>query len=167
MAVPYWNNALTPYWDFAARGIMFGWTGAHGKEHAYRAILEGIAFEQRLMTDGAEKGLEKPVERLLAMGGGSNSSLWCQIMADIMQRPLSICQEVESTCLGAGMLAAAATGLHDGIQEAAEAMSAEGTTYQPDEKRAARYDRIYNDVYKELYPNLMPLFPALDEALKI
>jgi xylulokinase len=69
-AVPYWNNALMPYWDFDARGIMVGWTGAHGKAHAYRAILEGIAFEQRLMTEGAEGALEKPVEHILAMGGG-------------------------------------------------------------------------------------------------
>src|SRR5919202_926224 len=98
-----WTSAPSRSWRPPQPGSIPGRTGAHGKEHAYRAILEGIAFEQRLMTDGAEKGLEKPVERLLAMGGGSNSSLWCQIMADIMQRPLSICQEVESTCLGAGM----------------------------------------------------------------
>ena len=104
-AVPYWNNALMPYWDFDARGIMVGWTGAHGKAHAYRAILEGIAFEQRLMTEGAEGALEKPVEHLLAMGGGSRSPLWCQIVADVMRRPVSVTREPESTCLGAGMLA--------------------------------------------------------------
>ncbi|HET7479679.1 MAG TPA: FGGY-family carbohydrate kinase [Rubrobacteraceae bacterium] len=166
LAVPYWNNALTPYWDTAARGVMLGWTGAHGKAHAYRAILEGIAFEQRLMTDGAESGLEKPVEHVLALGGGSRSSLWCQIVADIMQRPVSVCQEIESTCLGSGMLAAAASGMHDGIREAAEAMSGEGARYEPDEKRAAFYDRLYNEVYKEIYPSLRPIFPALTDVMK-
>ena len=165
LAVPYWNNASTPYWDLNARGVMLGWTGAHGKAHAYRAILEGIAFEQRLMTAGAETGLEKPVEHVLALGGGSQSSLWCQIIADVMQRPVSVTQETESTCLGAGMLAAAAVGLHGSIKEAAEAMSGTGAHYEPDERRAATYDRLYG-VYKEIYPSLRPLFPKLTEALK-
>jgi xylulokinase len=167
LAVPYWNNALTPYWDFTARGVMFGWTGAHGKAHAYRAILEGIAFEQRLMTDQMEAGLERPVEHVLVLGGGSASSLWCQTVADVMRRPVSVTQEIESTCLGAGMLAAAATGTHEGIREAAAAMSGEGDRFEPDEKRAEFYDRLYTDVYKELYPRLSPLFPALAQALKI
>jgi xylulokinase len=163
-AVPYWNNALMPYWDFDARGIMVGWTGAHGKAHAYRAILEGIAFEQRLMTEGAEGALEKPVEHILAMGGGSRSPLWCQIIADVMRRPVSVTREPESTCLGAGMLAAAACGLHGGIKEAAEAMSGTGERFEPDEWRAARYDALYG-VYKEIYPSLRPLFPKLTDAL--
>ena len=164
-AVPYWNNALMPYWDFDARGIMVGWTGAHGKAHAYRAILEGIAFEQRLMTDGVEGALEEPVELLLAMGGGSRSSLWCQIIADVMQRPVSVTREPESTCLGSGMLAAAACGIHDGIREAAAAMGDTGARFEPDERRAARYDRLY-DIYKELYPSLRSLFPKLTDTLR-
>ncbi len=38
--MPYWNNASTPYWDLAARGVMLGWTKAHGKAHVYRAIRQ-------------------------------------------------------------------------------------------------------------------------------
>jgi xylulokinase len=166
LAVPYWNNALTPYWDLTARGVMLGWTGAHGKEHAYRAILEGIAFEQRLMTEAAEAGLEKPVQHVLALGGGSRSPLWCQIVADVMQRPVSVTREIESTCLGAGMLAAAAVGMHEGIREAASAMSGTGAHFEPDDKRAALYERLYTEVYKEIYPALRPLFPPLADAVK-
>ena len=165
LAVPYWGNAMMPYWDFDARGIMLGWTGTHGKAHAYRAILEGIAFEQRLMTGGAEKGLEKPVEQIIALGGGSGSALWCQILADVMRRPISVARELESTCLGAGMLAAAAVGLHDDVREAAEAMSGTGAHYEPDDANAARYDKLYG-VYEEIYPSLRPLFPKLREALE-
>ncbi len=165
LAVPYLNNALTPYWDFDARGILVGLTGAHGKAHVYRAILEGIAYEQRMMTDGAESGLEKPVEHVIALGGGSNSSLWCQMLADIMQRPVSVAQETESTCLGSGMLAAAACGIHGSIKEAAEAMSGVGARYEPDDARTESYEKFY-EVYKELYPSLRPLFPKLTQALE-
>jgi len=166
LAVPYWNNASTPYWDLTARGVMLGWTKAHGKAHVYRAILEGIAFEQRLMTEAAETDLERPIEHILALGGGSRSPLWCQILADVLRRPVSVTKEVESTCLGAGMLAAAASGMHDGIREAAAAMSGTSARFEPDGKSTARYDRLYTDVYKEIYPHLAPLFPALANALK-
>ncbi|MEJ7873064.1 MAG: hypothetical protein WKF67_12475, partial [Rubrobacteraceae bacterium] len=82
------------------------------------------------------------------------------------QRRVSVCQEAESTCLGAGMLAAAASGMFGDIREAAEAMSGEGASYEPDDKNAAFYDRLYNDVYKEIYPSLKHLFPALTDAMK-
>ncbi|AHY47754.1 Sugar (pentulose and hexulose) kinase [Rubrobacter radiotolerans] len=164
-AVPYLNNALMPYWDFDARGIMVGWTGVHGKAHVYRAILEGIAFEQRLMTEGAETGLEKPVEHMIALGGGSRSSLWCQILADVLKRPVSVAREAESTCLGSGMLAAAACGLHPSIKEAAEAMSGTKAHYEPDGKRSVHYDELYS-VYKDLYPSLRSVFPKITKAMK-
>jgi len=38
MLVPYWNGVMPPYWDPGATGIMVGWTGAHRREHFYRAI---------------------------------------------------------------------------------------------------------------------------------
>jgi xylulokinase len=44
-------------------------------------------------------------------------------------------------------------------------MSGTGARYEPDDKRAARYDRLYG-VYKELYPSLRLLFPKLTAALK-
>jgi xylulokinase len=81
-----------------------------------------------------------------------------------MQRPISVAQETESTCLGSGMLAAAACGIHGSIKEAAEAMSGVGARYEPGED-GPRYQKLY-DVYKDIYPSLRPLFPRLTEALK-
>jgi xylulokinase len=62
------------------------------------------------------------------------------------------------------MLAAAACEIHGGIREAAAAMSGTGDRFEPDEGRAARYDKLYG-VYKEIYPSLRPLFPKLTDAL--
>lgn len=164
MLLPYLNAASTPHWDSQASGVLFGLRGRHKKAHVYRAVLEGLAFEQRLGTDGMEKGLGRPIERLFAMGGGSRSPLFCQIVADITGRPVTACKEVETTCLGAAMFASAATDGGD-IRAAAAAMSGEGATYEPDEKRSRFYDRLYNDVYKEIYPSVAPLYPALVNAI--
>ena len=165
LLLPYLNAASTPYWDSQARGVLFGLRGGHKKAHVYRAVLEGLAFEQRLMTDGMEKALEQPIDRFFAMGGGSRAPLFCQIVADITRRPVTSCQEVETTCLGAGMMARAAVEDAD-IREVAARMSGEGPAYEPDEKRAKLYDRLYEDVFSQLYPRLAPLFPALAKAVE-
>ena len=167
LLLPYWNTASTPYWDSQASGVMFGFRGRHKKAHVYRAVMEGLAFEQRLGTGGLEEGTGQKVERFMAMGGGSRSRLFCRIVADITKRPVTVCREVETTCLGAAMLAAAATGLYDDIREAASGMSGEGATFEPDQKTAGFYDRVYTDVYGKLYPSLSPLFPAMEKALKL
>jgi xylulokinase len=163
LALPYLGGALTPYWDSDARGTLVGLTGSHGKAHVYRALLEGMAFEQRLLTDGAEKKLEKPVEQLVLLGGGSRSAVWCQILADVLRRPLHVAREAESTCLGSGMLAAAAVGLHPSIREASAAMSDVGTLYLPHEARARTYDGLFG-VYRQLYPKLRDVFGELAQV---
>jgi sugar (pentulose or hexulose) kinase len=61
MLVPYWNGVTNPYWDAGASGMVVGWTGSHGREHFYRAVLEGIAYEQRLGTEGVEAALGQPI----------------------------------------------------------------------------------------------------------
>lgn len=163
LALPYWTGALTPYWDHNARGVLLGLTGAHGKSHVYRALLEGIAYEQRMLTSRAESVLEAPVTDLIALGGGSRSRVWCQILADIMQRRVVVVREAESTCLGAGMLAAAAIGVHDSIVAAGDAMSATADEFVPDAECAATYDQFY-EVYCQIYPSLRSLFAKLAAA---
>ena len=159
-AVPNLAGALSPYWDPNARGVYFGLSPQHGKAHLYRALLEGLAFEQRLATSAAEPALGSPVVRFRLMGGGSRSVLWRQILADVLARPLEITREAETTSLGAAMLAAAGVGLFDGIVEAAEAMSGVAATCAPADSTRALYARHY-EVYRSLYPSLREVFAQL------
>ncbi|MBA3874059.1 MAG: xylulose kinase, partial [Anaerolineae bacterium] len=101
MLVPYWNAVMPPYWDPAATGITIGWTGAHRREHFYRAILEGIAYEHRLAMDGVAKATNQPLDEYILMGGGSKSALWCQIVADITGAKVTRASTTEATNLGA------------------------------------------------------------------
>lgn len=160
LALPYWTGALTPYWDHDARGVLLGLTGRHGKSHVYRALLEGVAFEQRLLTTGAEEAMGTPISDVIALGGGSRSKVWCQIIADVMQRRVTVVREPESTCLGAGMLAAHAVGIHDSLSAAADAMSGTSAVFEPVEQTARAYDGLY-DVYRDIYPSTRDLFARL------
>lgn len=164
LALPYLTGVLTPYWDSNARGVLFGLGPHHGKAHFYRAILEGLALEQRLSTTGAEAAMGTRTGRFRLMGGGTRSRLWCQILADVLERPVEIAHESEATCLGAGMLAAAGAGLFPTIQAAADAMSLGGQVYDPNLAQASRYSRLY-DVYKDIYPALRTQFTRLKEVV--
>lgn len=164
LALPYLTGVLTPYWDSNARGVLFGLSPRHGKAHVYRAILEGLALEQRLSTFGAEEVLGARTERFRLMGGGTHSALWCQIVADVLERPVEIAREAEATCLGAGMLAAAGAGLFPSIEDAAASMSGAGRSYAPDAVQSDRYAALFG-VYRDLYPSLRDQFARLREVM--
>jgi sugar (pentulose or hexulose) kinase len=162
LLVPYWNSAMNPYWDSSASGVVVGWRGVHGPGHLYRAILEGIAFEQRLNSTGVEQALGQPLERYIVMGGGARSDLWCQIIADITGKPVYRTLNLEAAALGAGMLAAAAVGFYPDIPQAALAMAdIQPRPFEPDEKRRAFYLRLYEEVYIHLFPALQPYLQRL------
>jgi xylulokinase len=165
MALPYWTGALTPFWDHHARGALIGFTGRHGKSHVYRAMLEGIAFEQRFLTEGAESATNAKASEIIALGGGSRNKVWCQIIADVMQRPVKVVRESESTCLGAGMLAAAAVGIHKNIELAARSMSGVSSVFEPESSNIGVYQELY-EAYRMIYPALRNVFPAISSALE-
>ena len=156
---------MTPYWDGHARGAFVGLSGLHGKAHMYRAVLEGMALEQRFLTEGAEAATGQKIDDLLILGGGSRSPLWCQIIADAMGRPVKLVREQESTALGAGIHPAAAIGLHADIRTAADAMTGIHKTYVPDEAMHERYTRMF-EVYRGLYPSLSSTFQLIAENMR-
>ncbi|MEN9748251.1 MAG: hypothetical protein RLZZ603_943 [Actinomycetota bacterium] len=160
--IPYWNGALTPYWDQQARGAIIGFTGIHGNEHLYRSILEGIAFELRLSMEAAVPTIGRAAERLIAMGGGARSPLWCQMMADVLRIPITISKAEEATSLGAAMLAFTAIGHYTDAKSASLKMSGFGITYEPDEVASEQYDQHFA-IYRNLYPALKASFAEMAE----
>jgi sugar (pentulose or hexulose) kinase len=160
--VPYWNGVLGPYWDAAASGIVVGWRDSHRPVHLYRAILEGIALEQRLSLTAVETATSRDVDGLVAVGGGARSDLWCQVIADVTGKRILRSTASEAAALGAGVLAAAAAGLHPDIAQAAKAMThLDPRPFHPDASRHERYNRLYEEVYRPLFPALQPCLRRL------
>lgn len=167
LTLPYWNSAQTPYWDPLARGAVVGWRGSHGRPHLYRSILESTALELRLQMDGLESwhdGEAGPITEFRAMGGGSRSDLWLQIVADVTRRPVQVCAEEEVSALGAAMLAAAAIGLHGeaDIGAVGAAMASFTGVVEPHDADEV-YEPLYA-AYRRLYPQLAEIFPLLERA---
>ncbi len=161
MLVPYWNNVMNPYWDPLASGITVGWSGVHGRAHFYRAILEGIAYEQRLVGDAMMAAAGQRFGEYVAMGGGSRSRLWLQIMADVTGVPVVQSTTNEATCLGAGILAAVGAGWYADARTAAAAMTGVAGCYVPDAAAMAVYNQLYLEVYRTLFPSLQAALDRL------
>ena len=164
LCLPYWTGAMTPYWDGHARGAFVGLSGLHGKAHMYRAMLESLALEQRLLTAGVEKTTGSAIDEIVLLGGGSRSNLWCQIIANVLGRSVTLAREQESTALGAGIHAAAAVGLHKDIRTAADAMTGTEKSFAPDASSHARYAEIF-EAYRSIYPGLKDTFRLMAEKM--
>jgi xylulokinase len=159
LALPYWAGVMNPHWDDDASGALVGLRGDHGPAHVYRAILEGLAFEQRWHFEGVE-GAFRPLARIVGVGGGMRRPLFARIVVDALGRTLERSLADETTALGAAMLAAAGAGLHASVEDAARAMSAPSEPVVPGP--AARHcDRVYRAAYRPLYAALAPTLGAL------
>lgn len=160
LLLPYWNGVMNPHWDAQARGCLLGLGPEHGQGELYRALLEGIALEQAVATAAVEQATGEPVDRFVAIGGGAASALWCQVIANVCDRPVVRAATQEASSLGAGIAAAVGAGWFSSFPEAAAAMTQEGETVVPQPEERAFHAELLG-VYRELYPSVKGLYGRL------
>jgi xylulokinase len=107
--LPYLTGERTPVNDPDARGAFVGLTVRHGRGHAMRAVLEGVAYGLRASFELlAARGL--PAREVRITGGGARSRLFCEIVASALERDLVRLAADEGPAFGAAMLAASGVG---------------------------------------------------------
>jgi xylulokinase len=152
---------MTPYWDQNARGCFVGLNASHGRGHLYRALLEGIAMEQALVTGMIEEKTGETVGEFIAIGGGAASQLWCQIVADATGKTVQRSSTIEASSLGVAMCAAVGAGWYETQDAASEAMADKNLcATEPVAQNRARYVELMK-IYRELYPSLRETFAGL------
>jgi xylulokinase len=107
--LPYLIGERTPHMDPIARGVIIGLTAAHGRGELVRATMEGVAFAC-LDAFTVLQGAGARPSRIIVAGGGSRSTLWLQIIADIFGMPVQPLLTADQSAIGAAMLAAIGTG---------------------------------------------------------
>jgi xylulokinase len=160
--LPYLSGERTPHPDPLARGAFVGLTVRHGLGHMVRAVLEGVAFSLRDVFELVLETSPEPLRELRATGGGTNSPLWRQIIADVLGVPLSLTRTAEGVASGAAILATVAAGWYPTVLEASQAMVEVTDTTEPGPDAGA-YDKAYA-VYRDLYPALQQSFADLSEV---
>ena len=106
--IPYILGERAPIWNSNARGLFFGLTINHTKSHLIRACMEGVIYG---IYSIAKILLEKKrITVIHATGGFAQSHLWVQMLADVCNIKILVSGNVESSALGAVMIAIEALG---------------------------------------------------------
>jgi xylulokinase len=157
--LPYLNGELQPINDGNARGVFFGLSMSTGKAQLARAVLEGAAFAIAHNLEIAESAGDRIAE-LRATGGPTRSDLWCQIIADVCNRPLAVVGDAGGAPLGNALLAGAGVGLIGDLAAVAARVAPLRRRFEPSAERHALYQRLFG-IYKQLHPNLKELYAQL------
>ena len=139
--VPGFAGLGAPHWRPEARGAILGLTLGSGRGHIVRAALEAVANQSaELQRAFAADGVHW--SRLRIDGGMSANDFLAQDLADMLAIPVERAANVESTMIGAAMLAAVGCGLQPTLEEAASAMSGSRTVFKPAVDEEVREDRL-------------------------
>ncbi len=109
--VPAFVGLGTPYWDSSVRGAILGLTRGVTRAHLVRATLESLAFQTRdvVNTMAAESG--RSLAGMRVDGGASSNDFLMQFQADMLGATVDRPVIIETTALGAALLAGRAVGL--------------------------------------------------------
>jgi xylulokinase len=151
IVLPYLSGARSPVNDENAKGIIAGLTLAHKRIHLYKALLEGVGYEIRHNFEVmAEAGVEP--KKIIAVGGGTKSSVWTQIVSDIIGKDqYCIAQDVGAP-LGAAYLAGLGVGIIPNTAYIRDNFVKIGRVVRPSSATGRIYDqyyRIYRSIYEE------------------
>jgi len=148
--LPYLAGERSPLWDPNARGVLFGLTLGHGRAHVTRSILEAAALAIRHVAEPIlAAGVE--VTAMRVCGGPAHSEAWNRLKADITGFAVEVPRVLETTVVGAAIVAAVGVGGHPDVPSAIRAMTAIERRIDPDPALRETYDRAYA-TYTALYP---------------
>lgn len=139
--VPAFTGLGAPYWNSEARGAVFGLTRGSSKEDFVKATLQSIAYQVRDVVDTMrlDSGIEIP--RLKVDGGAAMNSYLMQFQADILGIEIERAKNLETTALGAALLAGLAVGFWQDLDEL-QSLNHLGQIFQP-MMEEERKERLY------------------------
>jgi xylulokinase len=161
--IPYMAGERTPLWNSNVRGVFFGLSYNTTRGDLLRAIMEGCAFAVYDNLHIAEQhGVT--VEECLGSGGATQSPAWCQIKADVYNRPFIVARREDGGegghTLGLHALTARALGLCDDMGQCVERLLPNRQVFEPSPERHAMYEDLFG-VYLNVSRRLLEDFDRL------
>jgi xylulokinase len=158
--LPYLQGERTPFWDANLRGAFIGLNRNHRGIDLAWAVLEGIAFLNRIVLERAERALGRPVTEIRFGGGASSNPIWRQLKADICERPVLVGASSEPGVSGAATVAWTGLGRYPSLAAAQQALARIAHRHEPDRSRAAIYRPLF-DLYRQSHDALVPTLHKL------
>jgi xylulokinase len=140
--LPHLMGQSAPLWDGKLSGAFLGVTLDHQLGHFTRAVLEGVAFGIRdAFTAVNELGLD--ASEIFLIGDGARSPLWRQIIANVMNRPITLPAEPDAA-YGAALMAGIAVGNFAGTPESLQSLVAAEAQCEPQPPGVQIYDELFH-----------------------
>jgi xylulokinase len=158
--LPYLQGERVPYWDPSLRGALIGLQRQHGATDLAWAVLEGVAFLNRVVLERAETAMGAPVSEIRFGGGAAANPVWRQVKADICGRPILVGAAGQPGLLGAAILAWTGLGHFASLAEAQDRLVAIAARHEPGASATARYDKLYA-LFRQSEAALTPVSQAL------
>lgn len=161
LVATHWLHGELPPLSKKAKGLFLNLTTGHDRRHLVRAMMESLCYghrdsiERHLLSGGMVD------EEIVVVGGGASSTVWMQMLADVLKRTVRVPTNPRYT----GVLGAHYCGLI-GLGERADWTEVRGgdsgeQVFVPNPAHADVYDRGFR-VYQKLFPNLIEVFEELN-----
>lgn len=125
-----------------------------------RAVLEGVSLNARWLLMYVEKMTAKKLDNINFIGGGANSAVWSQIIADVFERQVRQMKEpLMSNSRGTAILALLALNMIslDDVSKWVEV----DKTFTPNPANRSRYDEMFGR-FVEIYTRNKPVYDKLN-----
>lgn len=157
--LPYLAGERSPFSDPTARACYIGISGQTQRSDLVRAVMEGVAFAYRALLNT----LTAEVTGLYVVGGGAQSRVWMQILADVLGCAVHLVDKpADAATRGAALIVGRALGWHQSFAPAATFFPI-SHTLMPSPAAQATYEALY-PIFTALYPQLRAAFRALAQV---
>ncbi len=163
LCLPYFLGEKSPLHDPDLRGVFAGMHLGHTRADLYRSVLEAIAFGFRHHVD-VFTDIGIPPRRVMITNGGSKSTLWKQIHADVLGIEMRPVRGHPGASLGAAVIAAIGAGALDDWSDAARFVALDPPVV-PDPTRRAVYDDAYQN-WRDLGTAVTPISHAMARSTR-
>lgn len=157
---PWLLGERTPVDDPLLRAGLFNMSLEHTREDIFRAFLEGVALNTRWMLEPFARLLGRNAGTITAVGGGAQSDVWCQILADVTGQPIrQVDNPIQTNVIGTTFIAAVGIGALT-ITDLGHLRRAHAI-YEPSSALRRQYSDQF-ETFKEVRTRLAPLYHRLN-----
>jgi xylulokinase len=159
---PWLHGSRSPFEDPDVRGMFFNIGLETGKRQMIRAVVEGLAYNKRLLLEAQERKV-RTSRALRFAGGGALSDETCRILADATGRVVEpVADPQNAGAAGAALVAAWGLGRYPDLDAAASTVRIRGR-FEPNPANRGVHERNYR-VFRDLYPATKKLFARLNSG---
>ena len=160
--MPYLLGERCPRWNPNARGAFVGLTMSHTRSDMIRAVLEGIALNLRVILEAFQNQGAK-IDAMRVIGGGAQSRLWNQIMANVYGvKIIRLAMLEEATSLGAAIAGGVGVGLFPDFT-IAEKLTPIASVFEVQPEEMVAYTKTF-EIFEATYAALEPIYEQLAET---